>query len=130
GEGWGDGDVRGAPRQETPADKLLPILIDHVKAGTKLGTLVAAAALANARTYGGEDYTGFHNFMALMPAYQMAGELPEARPPLPGLKVGYRKTRHMQEVGGRGQEVLHPVAPPPLPKDPHRRPSLPHRTPP
>ena len=114
---FGDREPLVALMQETPADKLLPILVDKVKAGTKLGTLVAAAALANARTYGGEDYTGFHNFMALMPSYQMARELPEARRPLPVLKVLYRNTRHMQEFGGREKDVLHPVAPATLPKD-------------
>src|SRR5207245_2412851 len=62
--------------QDTPADKLLHVLVDNMKAGTELRTLVAAAALANARTFGGQDYTGYHAFMALMPAYQMAGELP------------------------------------------------------
>ena len=82
---FGDREPLVALMQETPADNLLPFLVDKVKAGTTLGTLVAAAALANARTYGGEDYTGFHNFMALMPSYQMARELPEARRPLPVL---------------------------------------------
>src|SRR6516165_3990778 len=114
---FGDREPLVALMQETPANKLLPILVDKVTAGTKLGTLVAAAALANARTYGGEDYTGFHNFMALMPSYQMARELPEARRPLPVLKVLYRNTRHMQEFGGREKDVLHPVAPATLPKD-------------
>ncbi|MFO0922727.1 MAG: hypothetical protein U0905_09600 [Pirellulales bacterium] len=35
------------------------------KTGTILKTLVAAGALANARTFGGQDYIGFHTFMAL-----------------------------------------------------------------
>ena len=48
--------------QETPADKLLPTLVEKIKDGTELQTLVSAAALANARTFGGEDYTGFHAF--------------------------------------------------------------------
>jgi hypothetical protein len=46
--------------QETPANKLLPVLADKLKSGIKLDRLVAAAALANARTFGGEDYVGFH----------------------------------------------------------------------
>jgi len=73
---FGDCEPLVALMQDTPADKLLPILVDKPKAGTYLQSLVAAAALANARTYGGEDYTGFHNFMALMPSEQMAGEPP------------------------------------------------------
>src|SRR6185312_4385817 len=63
--------------QETPIAKLLPILVDKLKSGTDLRTLTAAGALANARTFGGHDYTGYHALMALMPAYQMAAELPE-----------------------------------------------------
>src|SRR5438045_6144092 len=42
--------------QDTPADKLLPALIGKMKDGVDLGTLVSAGALANARTFGGEDY--------------------------------------------------------------------------
>ena len=64
--------------QETPADRLLPALIDQLQAGTDLRRLTAAAALANARTFGGEDYVGFHTMMALAPALHMAQEL--ARP--------------------------------------------------
>jgi hypothetical protein len=103
--------------QETPADKLLPVLIDKMKDGTELRTLVSAAALANARTFGGEDYTGFHAFMALLPSYQMAQELPKDRQALPVLKVLYRNTRRIQEFGGIKKEVLHPVTPAELPKD-------------
>lgn len=73
---------------------------------------VAAAALANARNFGGGDYGGFHNFMALMPSYQMSCELPEARRPLPVLKVLYRNS-----MGGHNNEVLKPVVPATLPKD-------------
>src|SRR5213082_3520619 len=52
----------------------------------------AVAALANARTFGGEDYVGFHTMMALAPAVHMSAELPEALRPLPVLKVLYRNT--------------------------------------
>src|SRR4051812_32321369 len=61
--------------QETPKDKLLPILVDKLNTVTDLKRLTAAAAFANARTFGGENYFGFHTFMALVPAYQMANEL-------------------------------------------------------
>ncbi len=101
--------------QETPAEKLLPILVEKLKAGTELRTLVAAAALANARTFGGQDYIGFHTFMALAPAFAMSQELPTERRPLPVLKVLYRNTSRMQSVGGRAHEVLHPVEPIALP---------------
>src|SRR5271163_2166202 len=65
--------------QETPADKLLPQLVRRLADGTDLRTLIAAGALANARTFAGEDYIGYHSFMALLPAYEMARELPEDR---------------------------------------------------
>ncbi|HXX93236.1 MAG TPA: hypothetical protein VEN81_06355, partial [Planctomycetota bacterium] len=97
--------------QETPVEKLLPALVDHLKVGTDLRRLVAAAALANARTFGGEDYIGFHTMMALSPARHMAAEMPADLQALPVLKVLYRNTGRIQAVGGRRREVLHPVAP-------------------
>src|SRR5438874_492866 len=97
--------------QETAPTKLIPLLVDKLRGGLDLQQLVAAAALANARTFGGEDYVGFHTMMALSPAYHMARELPRDRQPLPILKVLYRNTNRIQEHGGRKGEVLHPVAP-------------------
>jgi hypothetical protein len=95
--------------QETPAAQLLPLLTDRLRSGTELRQLVAAGALANARTFGGEDYVGFHTMMALGPAYYMAQELPSAAQPLPVFKVLYRNTNRLQEQGGRKKETLHPV---------------------
>jgi hypothetical protein len=95
--------------QETPTDKLLPILVDHLGHGTSLRDLVSATALANARTFGGSHYDGFHSFMALAPAYHMASELPKERQPLPLLKVLYRNSVYIQSVGGGKDERLHPV---------------------
>src|SRR4051794_10965416 len=46
--------------QETAPAKLQPMLIEKLRAGMQLSELVSAAALANARTFGGEDYVGFH----------------------------------------------------------------------
>src|SRR5206468_6468148 len=46
--------------QETPVNKLNAVLVEKIRGGTDLKTLTAAAALANARTFGGEDYVGFH----------------------------------------------------------------------
>src|SRR6266513_5267224 len=97
--------------QETPVNRLLPTLVERLRAGTELGRLVAAAALANARTFGGEDYVGFHPMMALAPALHMALELPAERQPLPVFKVLYRNTNRIQERGGRKEEVLHLVQP-------------------
>jgi hypothetical protein len=97
--------------QETPANQLLPMLTGQLRSGTELRRLVAAAALANARTFGGEDYVGFHTMMALAPSLHMARELPEPLQPLPVFKVLYRNTNRIQEKGGRREEVLHSVKP-------------------
>src|SRR5262249_11416994 len=97
--------------QETAPTKLLPILVEKLRAGTDLQQPVAAAALANARTFGGEDYVGFHTMMALAPAYHMSRELPREKQALPILKVLYRNTNRIQEHGGRKGEVLHVATP-------------------
>jgi hypothetical protein len=94
--------------EETPADGLLPLLVDRLKTGTELRQLVAAGALANARTFGGQNYIGFHALMALPPAYEMARELPADRRALPVLKVLYRNTANIQK-DGRGKTTLHPL---------------------
>ncbi|PWU16478.1 MAG: hypothetical protein C5B50_13445 [Verrucomicrobia bacterium] len=96
--------------QETPVNGLLPILVDKLHSGTDLRQLTAAAALANARTFGGEDYVGFHTMMALAPALHMSRELPTELQPLPVFKVLYRNTNRIQEHGGRKDEVLHAVS--------------------
>lgn len=108
----------------TPPDKLLPLLADQLREGTTLKQLLTAAALANARTFGGEDYVGFHTMMALAPAWHMAQELPEARQPLPVFKVLYRNGNRLHEYGGRSHEVLHAVTPGPLAKDQPAGPAL------
>jgi hypothetical protein len=93
--------------QETPAARLIPVLAAQLQAGTELRRLVAAGALANARTFGGEDYVGFHTVMALAPAYHMSQEMPDNSKALPVFKVLYRNTSRIQEHGGRRGEVLH-----------------------
>jgi hypothetical protein len=100
-----------AQMQQTPAEKIVPAMIARMKDGTDLKTLVAAAALANARTFGGHDYIGFHTFMALAPAYGMARELPKELAALPVLKVLHRNTNRIQQMGGRKAEVLHAIKP-------------------
>src|SRR3954452_7056524 len=95
--------------QETSVDRLLPELVARVRAGTELRELVAAAALANARTFGGQHYEGYHTVMAMAPAYHMARELPADQQALPVLKVLYRNTHHIQHCGGRAHETLHAV---------------------
>lgn len=98
--------------QESTADALLPVLSKQIAGGVPLKQLIAAATLANARTFGGEDYVGFHTMMALGPAFYMSQELSGPRQALPVLKVLYRNTQRIQEFGGRKQEVLHAIRPP------------------
>jgi len=100
--------------QETPVNRLLPALAEELRSGTDLRRLTAAAALANARTFGGEDYVGFHTMMALAPALHMARELSSELQPLPVFKVLYRNTNRIQERGGRKEEVLHQIKPAPV----------------
>jgi hypothetical protein len=104
--------------QESKADELLPMLVERLKNGTDLSQLVSAAALANARRFGGEDYIGFHTLMALSPALAMAKEMPDERRALPVFKVLYRNSDNIQQKGGPKNEVLHPVKPATLEKEP------------
>src|SRR5262245_37243550 len=95
--------------QETAPEKLLPQLVEKIKAGTDLKTLTAAAALANARAFGGNDYTGYHTFMALGPAYQMAQESPVEQRALPVLKVIFRNASRIQATGHATNDTLQTV---------------------
>lgn len=103
--------------QDTPTDKLQAGLVKKLQDGLDQKTLVAAGALANARSFGGRHYEGYHTFMALAPAYEMSRELPEASRALPILKVLYRNSTHIQAKGGRKNEELHPVKPSTLPAE-------------
>ena len=95
--------------QDTSADKLLPMVVTKLQTGMDLRTVVAAAALANARTFGGHNYDGYHTFMALAPSYQMAQELTAERRALPVLKVLHRNARYIQNAGGCEHEALHEI---------------------
>ncbi|HZN40839.1 MAG TPA: hypothetical protein VFD82_18685 [Planctomycetota bacterium] len=103
---FGDLEPLVAFMQETPLDELIAGLVGKLRSGTDLRTLVAAGALANARTFGGQDYVGFHCAMALAPSLDMAGRLDGPGQPLPVLKVLYRNTQRIRECGGRAREVL------------------------
>ncbi len=96
--------------QDTPIEKLQPTLVKKLRDGAvDLKQLVQAAALANARSFGGEDYVGMHTFMAFKPAYLMAQQLPPARRALVILKVLYRNTNQIHTKDD--QESLHEVMP-------------------
>jgi hypothetical protein len=106
-----------AMMQEMPADKLVPVAVAKLRSGIGLRTLVAAAALANARAFGGHDYNGYHTFMALAPAFQMAQELPENRRALPVLKVLHRNARFIQAGGCHEHDAMHTVQPETMPPE-------------
>ena len=116
---FGDLEPLVALMQETPASELTALLVDKLKRGTDLKTLVAAGALSNARTFGGQDYIGMHTFMALAPAYRMALELPADQRALPVLKVLYRNADRIQAFGGRKSETLHAIHGKPIPPAAH-----------
>src|SRR4051812_15134044 len=88
-EGAGDaltfGEIEAlvAQLQEMPVNKINAFAVEKLAGGLELKTLVAATALANARSFGGDDYVGFHTLMALGPAYHMSQELPAKLAPLP-----------------------------------------------
>ncbi|HEV3385026.1 MAG TPA: hypothetical protein VG097_09420, partial [Gemmata sp.] len=104
--------------QETPPNKLMPKVAEKLKSGTDLKQFTAAAALANARAFGGEDYDGYHTLMALAPAYWMSSqETKEERKPLAVMKVLMRNTSRISAVGGAKAEVLKPVKPGKLSSD-------------
>ena len=99
-----------AAMQETPLAKLQPMLVGKLQSGeADLAKLIQAGALANARSFGGEDYIGFHTLMALKPSFVMAQQLPEDRQALSVLKVLYRNTAQIHATGGRAKEKLKPV---------------------
>lgn len=104
-----------AMMQETPLRRLQATLIEKMADGTPLRTLVAAGALANARSFGGQDYVGYHALMAMLPALEMSKQLPKSHQALPILKVLYRNTDKIQKNGGRPREVLKRVAPKDIP---------------
>jgi hypothetical protein len=93
--------------RNTPAEKLQPLLAEKLLKGeTDLKKLIAAGALANAITFGGCDYVGFHTAMAMLPALEMSRLLPGNRQPLPVLKVLYRNAQQIQNMGGASKTAL------------------------
>lgn len=95
--------------QETEAAQLQQALARKLREGVPLKRLLTAGVLANARTFGGEDYIGFHTLMAMRPAEQMSRAMQGGEAALPVFKVLYRNTHRIRENGGRAAEVLHPV---------------------
>src|SRR5207302_11369311 len=97
--------------QQTPTKDLLPALHKQLNNGTSLKELIAAGALANARAFGGQDYNGYHSFMALCPSYAMAMALPEKERPLPILKVLYRTSSQIHGAHCASNDHLVKVEP-------------------
>src|SRR5262249_46349433 len=97
--------------QQTTTKDLLPALHAELQNGVSLKELIAAGALANARAFGGQDYNGYHSFMALCPSYAMAMALPEKERPLPILKVLYRTSTHIHGARCAHEDRLATVEP-------------------
>jgi len=95
--------------QETPPDRLLERLIVDHRGPRELERWTAAAALANVRAFGGGDYTGYHAFMALIPAYQMAQRLNGDQRMLPVLKVIYRNSSRIQSQNRSSTDGMLPL---------------------
>ena len=95
--------------QATPADELTPQLVTMLRKHTSLADIVAAAALANARAYGGVNYNGYHALMAMMPSFEMAAQMPRPFEALPVLKVIHRNARFLQESGHAKEDALEPI---------------------
>ena len=101
--------------EETPPDKLQRIAAKKLKAGeVDLSDLMRAAALANARSFGGADYIGMHTLMAMKPTMLMAQQMPSERAPLVVLKILHRNSGQIQSSSSKG-EMMHPVSPAELP---------------
>lgn len=97
--------------RNTPPDKFLAAAVKKLADGTDLKKLTAAAALANARAFGGEDYVGFHTLMALAPAYHISAEETDAKlRPLAVLKVLYRNASRLVASDAPTKDTLKPVA--------------------
>jgi hypothetical protein len=93
--------------QSTPPDKLQPLIIGKLQRGeTTLKQLMAAGALSNAECFGGEDYVGFHTAMAMLPALGLSELLVAERRALPVLKVLYRNSTQIQNLGGASHKTL------------------------
>tara|TARA_R110002073_G_scaffold83472_1_gene199138 strand:+ start:6361 stop:7929 length:1569 start_codon:yes stop_codon:yes gene_type:complete len=86
--------------------QMLETVTALLRDGESLDRITAAATLANARHFGGHDYTGYHCLMALMPAWQMSKQLPHRKAALPVLKVLHRQATQMRIVGSRKNEAL------------------------
>ena len=94
--------------RNTPPEELQPILATKLlKGDTNLKELISAGTLANAVSFGGCDYVGFHTAMAMLPALSMSSQQPKGREPLPILKVLYRNSQQIQNVGGETKTKFH-----------------------
>src|SRR5262245_13635419 len=101
--------------EETPDDRILPVLVDRLRMGITLRELVAAGALASARTQANGEYNGMHAFLALAPSYAMALQSPEGREALPVLKVVARNAGCIHDPRNRDRARLQRIAPATLP---------------
>jgi hypothetical protein len=93
--------------RSTPAERLQPVLaVKLLRGETDLKQITGAGALANAVTFGGCDYVGFHTAMAMLPGLAMSSLLDAKRRPLPVLKILFRNAQQIQSVGGASKTQL------------------------
>lgn len=112
---FGDLEPLVAFMQDTPVEKLQALVVEKLqKREATLDELLQAAALANARSFAGEDYVGMHTLMAMKPALHMARRLPSDRSALAVLKILYRNTAQIHAQGETHK--MHAVAAHDLPE--------------
>src|SRR5260221_11808066 len=87
----------------------MPLIVQRLRGGTPLADVVGAAALGNARAYGGTNYNGYHTLMAMMPSFEMSAQMPAPFGALPVLKVLHRNARFLQETGRFKEDALEPL---------------------
>ena len=88
--------------QDTPVEELQPLAVEKLQKNEATPEqLLQAAALANARSFGGEDYVGMHTLMAMKPAHRMMQRLPTERRALAVLKILHRNTSQIHAKGSK-----------------------------
>jgi hypothetical protein len=93
--------------RNTPAEKLQPMLAQMVVQGQcDLKKLIGAGALANAVTFGGCDYVGFHTAMAMLPALEMSRMLADRRQPV-GRRLRRQRNVNRRRHGGAVRDRRH-----------------------
>ena len=105
---FGSPRAAGAADAGTPAEKLIPQLVDRMNKGTDLRTLVAAGAWPTPAISPARTTSASTRSWPWRRHTRCRASCPRRRP-LPVLKVLYRNTAQMQAQGGCEHEKLHPI---------------------